>query len=62
MGSTAGSHLTTWRNKADKACPERKTAMGNLVQLLKDCFKIPKHRLDMSKVAEDLDNIRKFCN
>ena len=61
MYSNASKTLTDWGNKAEKACPERKTAIGKLVQLFKDCFKIPKHRPDMSKVAEDLDNIRKLC-
>ena len=61
MGSVAGSQLSTWRGKAEKACPLRKAAILALVQLLKDCFKFPAKRPTMKEVAQSLDKIQQLC-
>ena len=61
MGSDAGSHLTTWKNKAEKACPERKAAISALVELLKGCFKSTDRRTKMSEVADCLGKIQQSC-
>ncbi len=57
MGSVAGSKLTTWRGKAEKACPSREAAIYNLVKLLKDCFTFPGKRPSMTDVIDRLKKI-----